>query len=406
MKTSIFLVGDESIAFGCLRRFLAGMDEYHVEGRAFSYSEAVEHLKKERGRKVVAVIDLQSDPDKAWRLAEEIRSKLTEVRLVMTSPRNDPELILQAKSVGAEEFLTQPLIGEEVLRVFDAVRKKTDAGNAPAGKQGKVIAITSNKGGAGTTTAATNVAANLASRNKRICLFDLVLQVGSVTSFLNVEPSYTIFDLVKTIRRAEPTFREDFLTKHASGVRVLAEPFRGGDSRRITPADIDEILDMLALAFDFIVIDTPKAFDDMLTTVLDKADVILFLTEMDVPSLRSARRAFDLFQGMGVDNDKIRLMLNRFVNNQIINLETVEKALGMKVFWTLPNNYPVAVAAINQGLPIEAYDFRSDIAKSYAGLTDAILRSSGFECRTAAESTVAAGPGLLERWLNASGLRK
>ena len=405
MKISIFPVGDESITFGCLRRLLAGVDGYHVDGRTFSYSEAVEHLKKERGSNV-AVIDLQSDPDKAWRLAEEIRSKLAEVRLVMTSPRNDSEIILQAESVGAEEFLAQPLIGEEVLRVFDAVRRKIDSRTAPPGKQGKVIAITSNKGGAGTTTAATNVAANLASRNKRICLFDLVLQVGSVTSFLNVEPSYTILDLVKTIRRAEPTFREDFLTKHASGVRVLAEPFCGEHSRRITPADVDEILDTLALAFDFIVIDTPKTFDDMLTTVLDKADVILFLTEMDVPSLRSARRTFDLFQGMGVDNGKIRLMLNRYVNNQIINLATVEKALGMNVFWTLPNNYPVAVAAINQGLPIEACDFESDIAKSYAGLTDAILRSSGFACRTAAESALPARSGLLEHWLNVGGLRK
>ncbi|HEY7553971.1 MAG TPA: AAA family ATPase [Candidatus Binatia bacterium] len=405
MKISIFPVGDESIAFACLRQLLAGVHGYHVEGRAFSCSEAVEHLKKARGSSV-AVIDLQSDPVKSWRLAVDLRSKLPEVRLVLTSPRNDPEITQQAKSVGADEFLAQPLVGEEVLRVFDAVRKKIDTGIAPACKKGKVIAITSNKGGAGTTTAATNIAANLASRSKRICLFDLVLQVGSVTSFLNVEPSYTILDLVKTIRRTEPTFREEFLTKHASGVRVLAEPFRGEDSRRITPADIDEILDMLALTFDFIVIDTPKAFDDMQTTVLDKADVILFLTEMDVPSLRGARRAFDLFQAMGVDNGKIRLMLNRYVDNQIINLEMVEKALGMNVFWTLPNNYPAAVAAINQGLPIEACDFRSDIAKSYAGLTDAILRSSGFACTTVPQSSVPARPGLLERWLNAGGLRK
>ena len=405
LKTSIFLVGDESIALGCVRRQLAGEDGYQVEARAFSYSEAVERLKCTSGN-TVAVIEIERDPDKAYRLAEEISFNLPDVHLVMTSPRNDPELILRAMRVGAEEYLTQPLINEEVLRVFDAIRKKISVETAPARQRGKVIAITSNKGGAGTTTAATNVAANLAGRDKLICLVDLVLQFGSVTSFLNLDPSYTILDLVKVIRRAEPTFREDFLVKHASGVRVLAEPFRAGDARRITPADIDEILDILALAFDYIVIDTPKVFDDMLTTVLDKADVIFFLTEMDVPSLRSARRAFDLFQTMGVDVGKIRLLLNRYVNNPIMNLETMEKALGMKVFWTLPNNYPVAVAAINQGLPIEACDFSSDIAKSYAGLTDAILQSGGLPGRTADESAVPPRPGSLERWLNAGELHK
>lgn len=395
MKLSIFLVGDESIVLGCVRRQLAGEDAYQVEARAFSYSEAVERLKCTSGN-TVAVIEIERDPEKAYRLAEEIRLKLPDVHLVMTSRRNDPELILRAMSVGAEEYLTQPLIDEEVLRVFDAIRKKISVGTALARRRGRVIAITSNKGGAGTTTAATNVAANLAGRDKLVCLVDLVLQFGSVTSFLNLDPSYTILDLVKVIRRAELTFREDFLVKHASGVRVLAEPFRAGDARRITPADIDEILDILALAFDYIVIDTPKVFDDMLTTVLDKADVIFFLTEMDVPSLRGARRAFDLFQTMGVDVGKIRLLLNRYVNNQIMNLETMEKALGMKVFWTLPNNYPVAVAAINQGLPIEECDFSSDIAKSYAGLTDAILQSDGLPGRTADESAVPPRPGLLD----------
>jgi hypothetical protein len=45
----------------------------------------------------------------------------------------------------------------------------------------------------------------------------------------------------------------------------------------------------------------------------------------------------------------------------------------VKVFWTLPNNYPTAIAAVNQGLSIEESDPRSDIADSYAGLTTAVL---------------------------------
>lgn len=404
-QISIFLVGDESMALGALRRQLAGEAEYQVEGRPFSYAEALQRLQGERGP-AVAVIDIQRDPEKAYRLAEAIRFQLPAVHLVMTSPHNDPIAIMRAMSVGAEEFLIQPLTAEEALRVFDAIRTKIGVETAPPTKRGKVIAMTSNKGGVGTTTAATNIAANLAGRNKLTCLVDLILRFGSVASFLNLDPSYTILDLVKLIRRVEPAFREDFLVKHASGVRVLAEPFRAEEARRITPADIDEILDILALAFDFIAIDTPKEFDDMLTTVLDKADIVLFLTEMDVPSLRSARRAFDLYQRMGIDNGKIRLLLNRYVNNPIMNLETVEKALEMKVFWTLPNNYPVAVAAINQGVPIEACDLRSDIAKSYAGLTDAILRSVGLTGKAANELMVPPRPGLFERWLNAGGFRK
>ena len=57
---------------------------------------------------------------------------------------------------------------------------------------------------------------------------------------------------------------------------------------------------------------------------------------------------------MGIYDKKIRLILNRYVKSKLMTLESVEKALGVKVFWTLPNNYPVAIAAVNQGLSIRS----------------------------------------------------
>ncbi len=52
-----------------------------------------------------------------------------------------------------------------------------------------------------------------------------------------------------------------------------------------------------------------------------------------------------------------------------MTLESVEKALGVKVFWTLPNNYPVAIAAVNQGLSIQECDreirYRQELFRAY-----------------------------------------
>ena len=240
---------------------------------------------------------------------------------------------------------------------------------------GKIIAIVSNKGGVGTTTAATNIATNLAGPNRPVCLVDLVLQFGSVASFLNVEPTFSVLDLVKSLRSATPLLLEDVLVQHASGVRILAEPLHRAGEPRIKPAEIDEVFDRLAQSFEFLVIDTPKAFDDMQILVLDRAEIILFVTEMDNPSLKSARRAFDHFHRTGVDTRKIRVLLNRYIEIDKMNLEAVEKILGMNVFWTLPNNYPVVVSAVNRGLPIRMCDYGSDIGRSYADLPDALIRS-------------------------------
>lgn len=374
MKLPILLVGEDSLALASLKQQLEREGSVAVEPKIYSYAEAFEALKARSGP-MVAVVDINRDPEHAFSVAEQIKLRLPTIRLVMTSPMGAPDTILRAMRSGAEEFLTQPFSWTEVLKAFDTIRKKVDVHTSKSVERGHIIAVSSNKGGVGSTTAATNLAACLVAQNKSVCLVDLVLQFGSVTSFLNIDASYTILDLVKNLKRIDPLFLDGSLVKHASGIRVLAEPFYAEDARRVTPADIDEILDVLAQSFDFVVVDTPKEFDDMLALVLDKANLILFITEMDVPSLKSAHRALELFERMGIYEKKIRLVLNRYVKSKLMSLESVEKALGVKVFWTLPNNYPVAIAAVNQGLSIQECDAKSDIARSYLGLTDSILNA-------------------------------
>jgi len=372
MKLPICLIGEDSLALASLKQQLEKEATVSVDPRIYGYGEAFEMLKGRAGV-VIAVIEINRDAERAFAIGEQIKSRLGNIRLVMTSPTSTPDTILRSMRSGAEEFIPQPFNWTEVLNSFDSIRKKIETLAPKSSDRGHVIAISSNKGGVGSTTAATNLAANLVAKKKSVCLVDLVLQFGSVTSFLNIDASYTILDLVKNLKRIDPLFLDGSLVKHASGIRVLAEPFYAEDARRITPADIDEILDLLAQSFDYVVVDTPKEFDDMLALVLDKANLILFITEMDVPSLKSAHRALELFERMGIYDQKIRLVLNRYVKSKLMTLESVEKALGVKVFWTLPNNYPVAIAAVNQGLSIHECDPKSDIAKSYAGLNDAVM---------------------------------
>jgi pilus assembly protein CpaE len=403
MKITISFIGEDSLALASLKQDLEREVAFHVDSRVYTPADALDALRSKSGP-VIAIVDINQDPDRAFGIAEEIKFKLSNVRLVMTSAIATPDTILRAMRSGAEEFLSQPFNWGEVRKAFDAIRKRIDLHTARGAERGHIVAISSNKGGVGSTTVAVNLAASLAAQQKSVCLVDLVLQFGSVTSFLNIEASYTILDLVKNLKRIDPLFLDGSLVKHGSGIRVLAEPFYAEDARRISPADIDEILDVLAQSFDFVIVDTPKDFGEMLALVLDKAHLILFVTEMDVPSLKSAHRAFELYERMGIYEQKIRLVLNRYIKSKLMSLESVEKALGVKVFWTLPNNYPVAIAAVNQGISIQESEARSDIAKSYEGLTEVLIQTFMLSGTPKMEDDKKAG--LLGRWIPVRGLLK
>ena len=398
MKVPVILIGESSDALTALRKQLEREPDFLVDGKIHSCDDAFQSLKAKAGP-VLVIVDLSQNPERAFDTAQEVKFKLHNVHLLMTSPDSRPETILRAMRSGAEEFLTQPLHWPDVLNSLHTIRKKITIQHAKPSEQGRIITVFSSKGGVGTTTVATNLAVALAAdKRTSVCLVDLVLQFGSVTSFLNLEASYTIVDFVKNLKRIDPLFLDGSLVKHMSGVRVLAEPFHAEDAARIETADIDQTLEALLQAFKCIVIDTPKEFDETTFVALDKAHLILLVTEMDVPSLKSAHRALELFDRMGIYQKKIRLILNRYVKSKYMSLESVEQTLGVKVFWALPNDYPTAIAALNQGLPILDTEAKSEIAKSYWGLANVVAERlhSSAEPQTDLESKKA---GILGRWI-------
>ncbi|MGH7771215.1 MAG: P-loop NTPase, partial [Candidatus Binatia bacterium] len=245
MKLSVVLIAEDNLALVSLRQELKKGANFLVENKVCIFEKAFDLLRTKRGP-ILAIFDLSRDPERAFRIAQEIKLKHPHIHLVMTSPDNNPQTILRAMRSGAEEFFLQPFNWPEVMQSLERIRQKIIVHLASNGEHARIVTVFSNKGGVGSTTVATNLAVTLAAqRQNSVCIVDLVLQFGSVTSFLNLEPSYTILDLAKNLKRIDPLFLNGSLVKHASGVRVLAEPFYAEDARSIRTSDIGQILDTL-----------------------------------------------------------------------------------------------------------------------------------------------------------------
>jgi len=372
MRLTINFIGEDNSALDVLCQQLRNKAHFRVENKIYSFEEAIQLLRN-KTFPILVVVDLSRDPEKAFQVAEQIKFEFPDMHLLMTSQNTSLETILRAMRSGAEEFFTQPFNYSEVLQSLEKVREKINLNSEKNVKRGHIIPVYSNKGGVGTTSVATNLAVALRSqKQKSVCIVDLALQFGSVTSFLNLESPYTIHDFVKNLEQVDPLFLDGSLVEHKSGVKVLSDPFYAEDAAKIKTPDIEKILDILVQAFDFVIVDTPKDFNQPGFLALETASLILFVTTMDIPSLKNTHRALKLFERINIGKSKVRLILNRYAKGKFLSLKSVEKTLGINVFWTLPDDDRTALTAVNQGLSILENSPRSDLARRYNGLAHEI----------------------------------
>jgi pilus assembly protein CpaE len=277
---------------------------------------------------------------------------------------------------GARDFVGHPLtpeeLGKTISTLVDVERKRRSLSNdvLENGQRGELIAVFAGKGGVGKTTLATNLAVAMAVEGKqkqRVAVVDLDLLLGDVAIMLDVTPERTLADLVPLIDKLDPELLRSFLYVHSSGVKVLCAPTRVEDSEALTPDRVRRILDVLARTFDYVVIDLPRAFDDRVVTTLDMANMVLLVTNYDVPCLKSTKVCLDTLRSWRYSEDKLKLIINHANRTNGFAPGEAEGALDYPIFWKVPSDYAVASTS-NHGKPFVQGQPTTKMAQNLTGL--------------------------------------
>src|SRR6185503_11430159 len=100
------------------------------------------------------------------------------------------------------------------------------------------------------------------------------------------------------------------------------------------------------------------------------ADINVMVMQLNIPSARNTERFVGAMRRMGIDSNKIKVIANRFVKKGWdIEPAEVEKALGLQISWTIPNDFKNAIDAINFGEPVVLRSPRAQMSSSLHGLT-------------------------------------
>ena len=114
--------------------------------------------------------------------------------------------------------------------------------------------------------------------------------------------------------------------------------------------------------------DAEASFDGKNIASLDNSDLILLMTVANLPALRNTQRCLELFDKLGYDREKTKIVVNRFMENDEIKEEDVEKVLSREIYWKVPNNYFAIMSAINKGIPVSEINSSTNVAQSYKKL--------------------------------------
>lgn len=227
------------------------------------------------------------------------------------------------------------------------------------------------KGGSGKSVVATNLAIAMGMRHdpERVAIVDADLQFGDVALMLQIDPVRTIDDVIGQLDSLTDARLDSALLRHESGLRVLPAPLLPVRAGEITAKSVVEVVDRLRGMYDTIVVDTGPVFDDGLVTILEHADAVVTVVDMDLPSVKNAKVALDALRGGGFPMERITMVVNRVNSKARLDLVELERSLGLRVGGSVPSDRLVP-QSVNEGIPLLALSPRSKVARSFLALAE------------------------------------
>jgi pilus assembly protein CpaE len=332
----------------------------------------------------IFLISVEEPVARALQTMEALGDAVPDVPVVAYSALADAASVRRAMVAGARDYLIKPLKPEDLSRAIYGVleqeekrRLRSSSGERrETAAHGTIITIFGAKGGIGKTTISTNLATALVrGTGSTVTLVDMDTRFGDVAIMMDVAVEQSIADLARHVDEMDRDTVRDYLVRHHSGVMILPAPLHPTEWRNVTPAQITKIIDLLAQTYDYVVVDTPGTFNEIVAATLEAASLILLVTSMDIASIKDTALALEMLQSASVSEDKVKLMINHSTAANTLREEDVERVLEYKVFWRIPHDLNVATSTqLGQPVIITKPFARvscsiSDLASTLSGTT-------------------------------------
>lgn len=256
-------------------------------------------------------------------------------------------------------------------------------------REGVVMAIQGLAGGTGATTLAVNLAWELANAAKkketppRVCILDLDLQFGTVSTYLDLPRREAVYEMLSDTEAMDDDVFSQALTAFEDKVFVLTAPADILPLDLAEPEDIQRLIDMARKHYDYVIIDLPKTLVQWSETVLQAAHVYFATIEMDMRSAQNTLRLKRALQAEGLPFEKLRFVLNRAPKFTDLSgksrVKRLADSLDIKIDIQLPDGGKQITQSGDHGTPLAHSAAKNPLRKEIAKLAASLHQLSGQE---------------------------
>lgn len=217
---------------------------------------------------------------------------------------------------------------------------------------GKVITITSGKGGVGKTTATANIGAGLAALGKKVVCIDADIGLRNLDVVMGLE-NRIVYDLVDVIE-GRCKLRQAMIRDKRLPELYLIPAAQTRDKSAISPSDMVKLSKKLKKDLDYIIVDSPAGIERGFRNAIAPADEVIIITNPEVSAVRDADRIIGLVEAEEKGTPK--LIINR-INSAMVERgdmlgpDDVIELLAIGLIGLIPEDQNVIVGS-NRGVPV------------------------------------------------------
>lgn len=206
-------------------------------------------------------------------------------------------------------------------------------------QNGKIITISSVKGGVGKTTLTTNLAGIYFLMKKKVLIIDLDLYAGGIATITNVNNKKDIYMLVDALSNNKQIELSDYVGKYNNGIHILACPKDPRDVSKIESKYINKIFDIAKREYDVVLVDTSHSLDEVCLVAMDASYNTVFVITNDLVDIKNMKSLVTIFNEMGKENYKIVLNNSRDTGKDYINIFDIRNMIKANVDYTISKNF-------------------------------------------------------------------